>query len=194
MQKRLCCILICLFTKNVLLCQSIEASIDSQFDEIALSKKGNTELIIGAFKGNEVFVVKRTNDSLFATTYLTSVSNEVGGVFSILINEDTLFSKKVDSLYRDIRQNHSYEPYSKGALTGGNFFLTFCVNDKLQIFDRKSASQNQLTKIDFITRRLSIYAIIPVNGYGKHLKPINVKDWNELLKYLKNGTIDSIPN
>ncbi|WP_207631711.1 hypothetical protein, partial [Niastella yeongjuensis] len=137
-------------------------------------------------------LVKRAKDSLFVTTYLATMDNSVGGVFSISVNFDTSFTKTVDMLYSDIKQCHSYRPYSKEILTGDDFFVTFYASNKLQIFGRKKASQDQLAKVNFIVKQLNIYALIPYSGYGKRLKYLKIENWNELLKYLKSGSVGSI--
>jgi hypothetical protein len=153
---------------------------------------GSKEFMVGAYRGNEVFILRRTKDSLFATSYLTTIDRKIGDVFLIFVNRDTAFTKTVDTLYSDIKQNHSYQQYSKGVLTGDDFSLMFYVKDKVQIFNRKKASQDQLMKANFIASRLRIYSIMPSSGLNNRKKYLNIKNWNELLKYLKSGTVDSV--
>jgi len=180
------CILFFLLIMNVSFSQSIKETIGSQFEKIALLPKEGEGFIVGAFIGNRIYILQRAKDSLMVTSYATTVNDGIGGVHSILVNDDSLFSKKVDILYSDIKKNHSYQSYSKEVLAGGNFFLTFYENNKLQIFSGKEASQNQLTNMDYILNRLNGYSFIPYKGHKRRSIFLNITNLNELLKYLKN--------
>lgn len=190
MQRGIYCVLFFLLIKNLSFSQSIEQTIGTQFDEISLSAIQKKEFVICTYLLYQVYVVKRTQDSLLVVNYGTGTDNKIGGVCSISVNDDTLLAKTVDMLYSDIKQNHSCKPYSKKILIDDVFFLTFYENNKLQIFNRKNGSQDQLKKVKFIFNRLNLYSSRPFSGHNKLLNFLKIENWNELLKYLKDGTVD----
>lgn len=183
--------------------QSVKDAIDFQFDKIASLTLTNKEFIVSTYIGGGLaYIIKQTNDSLFVTSYVTKENNEISDVFSVLVNVDTLFSKifdnklfrrRVDSLYRDIREHHSYKPYSKEILAkSGDFFLTFYDKKKLQVFNSEEASLNQGRMVELIVNYVRIYSIVPFGGGNKRIEYLNIKNWNDLLKYLKSGAVDSV--
>jgi hypothetical protein len=191
MQRQMFCILFFLLIKNLSFSQPVEQIIGSQFYKIASSAMKDKEFIIGAYSGSQMFIVKRTKDSLFVTKYLPSAYEKVGGVVSISVNDDTLLEKTIDTLCNDVKQNHNYQSYSKEIVSDGSFFLTFYANNKLQIFDRKSASPYQLTKVNYIVHRLDVYGIISFDGHDERKRSLKIGNLNELLKFIKSGRINS---
>jgi len=198
MNKQICFFLLCLLVVKVSFSQLIEENRAFQFDKIVAQSIGDKGFLINIGlsynPGSEqVYILKRTKDSFSVTSYASTVNNDISDVYSLLINDDTLFTKSIDAFYSDIQQRHSYKPYSKGELRGGRFFLTFYSNDKLQIFSNNMASQSQLTIIDFIINRLNGLSFVPFSGHNNRIKYFYVQNWNELLKHLSSGTVDSLP-
>jgi hypothetical protein len=192
MQRRIYCILFFLLIKVVSFSQSIKENISFQIDKIASSALGNKEFVVSAYLYNQIYIIKQTEDSLLVTSYSTMADNTIGRVYSVSVNDDTLLAKTVDSLFSDIKQNHNYQSYSKEILTGGNFFLTFYEKNKLQVFYDKKATPVQLTKVNYIVNSLVTYSIIPYSGHNRRLKHLHIQNWNELLKYLRNGSVESV--
>ena len=193
------CFLFFLLIMNVLFSQSVEDNRGFQFDKIVTQRMGSDEFLISIGlsynpSSQRVYILKRTKDSFFVTSYGGRVNNYIGDVYSLFVNDDTLFTKTFDTLYGDIKQSHSYKPYSKETLNGGYFFLTFYENDKLQIYGNNGASQNQLAKIEFVINRLNRLSIAPFSGFNRRIKYIDVQNFNDLLMYLKSNTVDSQPN
>lgn len=192
MQRQFYCILFFILIKHVSFSQ-IEVTIGSQFDALASSlTRGSEGFIIGAYTGNQMFIVKKVKDSLSVTKYLTTAYSDIDGVISISVNHDTLFTKTIDSLFSDIKQNHNYRSYSKDLLISDNFFLIFYEKGKLQLFRQKEASQDQRAKAYFIHKRLNIYALIPYKGTNDRIKYLKIKNWKELLQYLGSGEVNSM--
>ena len=198
MQKSIYCFLICLLVINVLFSQTVEENRAFQFDKIISQTMGGKEFMISVGlsynpRGEQVYILKRVKDSFWVTSYVGAINNDIGDVYSVFVNDDTLFKKTIDSLYSDIQQKHSYTPYSPDALKGGYFFLTFFENDKLQVFGNNEASQSQTKYVDFIIKRLSAHSVSPFGGHNIRKKYLNVQNWNELVNYLKSSTVNSQP-
>ena len=113
MQKRMYCILFFLLIMNGSFSQSIKEVIGSQFDKIASLPMTDKEYLVGTFRGSRIYILQRAKDSLLVTSYTTTVNEEIDGMNSILVSDDSLFLKTVDMLYSDIKRNHSYQSYSK---------------------------------------------------------------------------------
>lgn len=192
------CLLFCFLLINGAFSQSIEDNRGFQFHKV-ISQMGEGEILISAGlsynpSSERVYILKRTKDSFCATGYASTVNNDIGDVYSLLVNNDTLFIKTVDTLYGDIKQGHNYKQYSKEILKGGYFFLTFYANNKLQIFGNSEASKSQLAKIDLIIKRLNSYSVIPFSGRNNHMKYLHIQNWNDLLNYLKTGVVNTLTN
>jgi hypothetical protein len=182
---------------NVSFSQSIEERRAFQFDKVVSQMTGGGEFLISIGlsynpSSQRVYILKRTKDSFFVASYGGRVNNYIGDVYFLSVNDDTLFTKTVDTIYSDIKQNHSYKAYSKGILNGGYFFLTFYENSKLQIFANYGASQNLLTKVEFVINRLNGLSVAPFSGYNRRIKYLHVQNFNDLLKYLKSNSVDSL--
>jgi hypothetical protein len=174
--------------------QSISGSKASQLDTIASLKMVNGGFIISAYLSDRVYIIQRAKDSLLVTSYAITMDEEIGAVYSVLVNDDTLFTKEVSTLYNDVKQNHSYQPYSREKLTSGlNLSLTFYEKNELQIFRKKEASQNQLMIVQSILGSLNAYLVSPFSRPSRWLRDLRIGNWNELLKYLKSNSIDSLP-
>jgi hypothetical protein len=159
-------------------------NIGEQFDKISSLPMGDKEFRISAFLGNRVYVLQQAKDSLLAASYIAIGGDAISGACSILVKDDSLFLKAIELLFSDVKQKHNYQPFSKDALTNGNFFLTFNDKNKLQMVGRKEASPGQQKNMNFILGHLSGYMISPL-GYGKRTTPLEVTNFNALLKYLK---------
>jgi hypothetical protein len=72
------------------------------------------------------------------------------------------------------------------------FIWYFQKKGKLQLFRRKDASPDQQAKANFIYRKLRVYAVIPNKSINSRLSYLNINNWNDLLKYLKSGAVDSV--
>jgi hypothetical protein len=184
MQKRIYGILVCLLIVNVSFSQSIRENIGEQFDKITSVPMKDKEFRISAFLGNRVYVLQQAKDSLLAISYTTTGGDAIIGACSILVNDDSLFSKAVSALFNDIKQMHNYQPYSKETLANGNFFLVFNDKNKLQLVSRKEASPGQQKNMNYILGRLGGYSIAPL-GNGRKVRSLEVTSLNELIKYLK---------
>lgn len=182
--------------------QSIDDVISSQFDRIASLMIKDKEFLIGtSVGGGRIGIIKKTLDSLLVISYAAGTNDDISDAFSVLVNKDELFPKAmnpklfkrtVDSLYIDIKQTHSYKPYSKEILTNtSNFYLIFCELNKRQIFSTEEAMQSQKAMVDFIMNRIYLYSLIPFNGRGRRVEYLDSKNFNELLKYLSSGTVDN---
>jgi hypothetical protein len=183
---------------NVSFSQSIEDNRSFQFDEIVSQKMESGEFMICVGlsynpSSEQVFILKRTKDSLCVTNYASDVKNHIGDVYSLFVNNYVPFVKTVDTLYDAIKQGHDYKPYTKEMLNGGYFFLTFYENGQLQIFNSSGASQNQLKNIAYIIKCLNGFSASPLGGHNSRKKYLDVQDWSELLKYLKSNSLDSPP-
>jgi hypothetical protein len=190
-------ILLFLLIQKVLFAQSLEKSRSFQVDKILSSTIGKNEFVVSvsltySSGGQHIYIIKQTKDSLLVTEYGKTVDNKIEGVVSISANDDTSFVKKVSMLYDDIKQNHSYQSYSKEILSDGYFFLTYYEENKLQIFNNKGASKNQLAMIDDIFYRLEGLSITPFGGVNPRRKYLKIENWDELLKYLKSGSMYNI--
>ncbi|MBO9204511.1 MULTISPECIES: hypothetical protein [Niastella] len=194
MHKLMYCTLFFLLMENSLLSQSISGSKASQLDTIASLKMGDSGFIVSAYLSDRVYVIQRSKDSLLVSSYAITMDDEIGAVYSILVNNDTLFTKEVSALYNDIKQNHSYQPYTRERLTSGlNLCLTFYDVDGLQIFCKKGASRNQLAMVQSILGSLNAYSVVPFSRPSRWMKDLKIDKWNELLKYLRTNTLDSQP-
>ena len=184
MQRRMYCFLFGLLIMNVSFSQAVMENIGEQFGKIASLPMGDKEFRISAFLGNRVYVLQQAKDSLLAACYTATGGDAISGACSILVNDDSLLVKAVELFFSDIKQKHSYLPYSKDALANGNFFLTFNDKNKLQMVGRKEASPGQQKNMNYILGRLSGYSVTPL-GHGRKVKPLDVTSLNELLKKLK---------
>lgn len=182
--------------------QSIDDVISSQFDRIASLMIKDKEFLIGtSVGGGRIGIIKKTLDSLLVISYAAGTNDDISDAFFVLVNKDELFPKAmnpklfkrtVDSLYIDIKQMHSYKPYSKEILNNtSNFYLIFCELNKRQIFSTEEATQSQKAMVDFIMNRIYLYSLIPFNGRGRRVEYLDSKNFNELLKYLSSGTVDN---
>jgi hypothetical protein len=167
---------------NVSFSQSIRENIGEQFDKIASVPMKDKEFTISAFLGNRVYVLQKAKDSLLAFCYTTTPgSDAISGVCAILVNDDSLFLKAVQTLFSEIKQIHRYQAYSKESLVNGNFFLTFNDRNNLQVFSRKEASPGQQKNMNYILGRLHGYSMV----HDKRVKPLDITNLNELLTHLK---------
>lgn len=194
----MCCILFLLLIKNSLLSQTLEYARNFKLDKILSLPIATDKFIINVGWSypsghRSVYVIKRTEDSLLVTFYGGTPGNEIDGVYALSANNDTLFRKNVDLFYSNIKQDHDYQSYSKDVLTGGYFYLSFYEENKLQLFLDKKALPNQLAMMKSIVNRLTGFLITPISGSNPWKKKLTIKNWNELLKYLKTNSIDSLP-
>ena len=175
-----------LLINKLLVAQSLEQKINFQIDKIIATTTGKAKFIAASYGKGQIYIIRRTYDSVYVTSYIASAGDTVYDVNSVLIGDNSFFINTIDSLYDHAKELNEYRAYSKNIVTSRHFLLAFYKEKSLQVFYSYLATSEDLRKINRILERLDIYMITPNSGPSRGIRALTIENWGELLKYLKD--------
>ena len=184
MKRKIQSIVFLMLINKLLLAQAIESKVNFQIDKIVTTATASTEYVASFYSKDEIYIICRTKDSLYVTSYLPTAGDKVYDVNTVLIGKDTLFLNTIDSLYHNAKEAYEYRLYSKNAVTSRNILLTFNKDNSIGVFYKDLATSKDLDKISRIINRLDLYMIRPLSGPSRGIKALKIENWDELLGYL----------
>jgi hypothetical protein len=165
--------------------QSVESEVNFQIDEIVSTTLKYAEYVFCFHSKHDVYIICRTNDSLYVTSYFATASDKIHNAYSIILGQDTSFTNSIDALYSNVNQTRRYRLYSKTMVGAQNFLLAFKKDNEIQIFYQNLGVPKDLEAVDSILLKIDTYVIVPYNGSNKNLRALEIGNWGEMMKYFK---------